>query len=132
MTFTEARLEQAIIDLLATEGIPHTHGATLDRDPATVLIADDLRDYLAQHYATEQITANKIESVIRQLVSPPASDLYKSKKQIMKWVSDGFLLKREDRSQKDIYLQLIDYSESLADLVSHLPPHSLHLRQSVE
>lgn len=26
-------------------------------------------------------------------------------------VSDGFLLKREDRNQKDIYIQLIDYSE---------------------
>jgi hypothetical protein len=29
-------------------------------------------------------------------------------------VSDGFLLKREDRSQKDLYLQLIDYSELVA------------------
>ena len=25
-------------------------------------------------------------------------------------LSDGFILKREDRSQKDIYIQLIDYS----------------------
>ena len=26
------------------------------------------------------------------------------------FVADGFLLKREDRSQKDLYVQLIDYS----------------------
>ena len=32
----------------------------------------------------------------------------------MKLVSDGFLLKREDRSQKDLYIQLIDYSELVA------------------
>jgi type I restriction enzyme R subunit len=25
-------------------------------------------------------------------------------------LSDGFILKREDRNQKDIYIQLIDYS----------------------
>jgi DNA polymerase-3 subunit alpha len=30
----------------------------------------------------------------------------------MKIVSDGFILKREDRSQKDLYIQLIDYSGS--------------------
>ncbi len=41
----------------------------------------------------------------------PASDLYETNKTIMKMVSDGFLLKREDRNQKDIYIQLIDYSE---------------------
>jgi len=29
---------------------------------------------------------------------------------MMRWLSDGFILKREDRSQKDIYIQLIDYS----------------------
>ena len=28
----------------------------------------------------------------------------------MGFVADGFLLKREDRSQKDLYVQLIDYS----------------------
>ena len=28
----------------------------------------------------------------------------------MKLIADGFILKREDRSKKDIYFQLIDYS----------------------
>ena len=32
----------------------------------------------------------------------------------MKLVSDGFLLKREDHTQKDLYIQLIDYSELIA------------------
>jgi type I restriction enzyme R subunit len=46
--------------------------------------------------------------------SEAAADLYESNKAIMKLVSDGFLLKREDRSQKDLYIQLIDYSELVA------------------
>ncbi|MDQ6986838.1 MAG: type I restriction endonuclease [Mariprofundaceae bacterium] len=30
----------------------------------------------------------------------------------MKLVSEGFLLKREDRNKKDLYIQLIDYSDA--------------------
>ena len=43
-----------------------------------------------------------------------AADLYESNKAIMKLVSDGFLLKREDRDQKDLYVQLIDTSDLIA------------------
>jgi type I restriction enzyme R subunit len=40
----------------------------------------------------------------------PASDLYETNKIVMHWVRDGFLLKREDRKQKDLYISLIDYA----------------------
>jgi hypothetical protein len=40
----------------------------------------------------------------------PASDLYESNKTFLKMLSDGFILKREDRNQKDIYIQLINYT----------------------
>lgn len=110
MKFTEERLEQAIIELLAKENIPHVLGDTLSRNPDEVLIQSDLREFLAEQYADDGITANEINAVIRQLTAFPASDLYESNKAIMKLVSDGFLLKREDRNQKDLYIQLIDYS----------------------
>ena len=42
----------------------------------------------------------------------PASDLYGSNKDFMKLLSDGFLLKREDRNQKDLFIQLIDYTHA--------------------
>jgi len=28
----------------------------------------------------------------------------------MRWLADGFILKREDRQQKDVHIGLIDYS----------------------
>ena len=56
----------------------------------------------------------EIESVIKQLEAYSAADLYESNKAIMKLVSDGFLLKREDHTQKDLYIQLIDYSGLVA------------------
>jgi type I restriction enzyme R subunit len=108
--FTEEKLEQAIIALLAEQGYPHYRGDDLNRAPGEVLLKDDLRDYLASRYAGNQITPEEIESVIRKLERLPALDLYDSNKQINKMVSDGFLLKREDRSQKDLYIQLIDYA----------------------
>ena len=113
MSFNEAKLEQAIIDLLAQQGYPHFTGDSIARaSNSEVLIKDDLRQFLAAQYAADHITSSEIESVIQQLDSLPALDLYDSNKTIHKRVADGFLLKRErsKQSQKDLYIQLIDYS----------------------
>ena len=112
MKFTEEQLEKTIIHLLGDQGYPHTPGTAIPRTPQDVLIKDDLRRFLADRYQADQITASEIDSVIRQLETLPASDLYDSNKQFCKWLSDGLLLKREDRDQKDLYIQLIDYAES--------------------
>jgi len=114
MKFTEAQLEAAIIELLGEAGYPHLLGETIERQPQEVLIKDDLRAFLARQYAKDGITPGEIEVVIHQLEAYSAADLYESNKAIMKLVSDGFLLKREDRDRKDLYLQLIDYSDLIA------------------
>jgi type I restriction enzyme R subunit len=111
MKFTEAKLEEAIISLLGAEDYPHVLGETIEREPSEVLIKGDLRAFLSARYADDGITEGEIESIIRKLETLPSSDLYETNKQIMKMVSDGFLLKREDRSQKDLYVQLIDYRD---------------------
>ena len=110
--FTEEKLEQAIIALLEDQGYPHHKGDTFDRSPGDVLIKADLQHFLASQYSTESITESEIESVIRRLEMLSAADLYDSNKSIHKDVADGFLLKREDRTQKDLYIQLIDYSSA--------------------
>ena len=127
MKFTEAQLEKAFISLLQEEKMTHLAGGEVRKiefnglsEPPTVyghavsekvLIIEDLKNYLRNQYKSENITENEIDSIIRDLDRLPASDLYETNKTIMKMVSDGFLLKREDRNQKDIYIQLIDYSE---------------------
>jgi len=113
MSFNEAKLEQAIIELLGQQGYPHFTGESLQRGSnSEVLLKDDLRQFLAAQYAADNITPGEIESVIQQLESLPALDLYDSNKTIHKRLADGFLLKREhsQQSQKDLYIQLIDYS----------------------
>ncbi len=111
--FTEEKLEQAIIALLADQGYPHHKGESISRQQLTeVLIKTDLHAFLAHQYSSDKITEGEINSVIRRLETLNPADLYDSNKTICKLVSDGFLLKREDRSQKDLYIQLIDYSKA--------------------
>jgi type I restriction enzyme, R subunit len=118
--FSEAALEEAIIELLGKEGYPYVKGDTITREPGQVLLHADLRAFLTKQYAADHITPQEIEAVINQLEAYSAADLYESNKAIMKLVCDGFLLKREDHTQKDLYIQLIDYSE----LVAFREPHS--------
>ena len=109
LKFTEAKLEQAIIELLGEQGFTHVLGETLVRkNNEQVLITDDLRHYLASQYQADDITASEIDSIIRQLATLPATDLYDSNKTFCHWLSNGFLFKREDRNKKDLYIELID------------------------
>ena len=110
MKFTEEKLEQAFIEVLENEGFPHCLGNTLSRADNEVLIEEDLKNYLLSRYAKEQLTEIETQSIILQLKSLSSSDLYESNKKIMRWLADGFILKREDRQQKDIHIELIDYS----------------------
>lgn len=127
MKFTESQLEKVFINLLEEEKMIHLVGAQVRQtehdglsEPMTayghlvsekVLLTEDLKAYLKTNYATENITDIEIDSIVRDLERLPSSDLYESNKVIMKMVGDGFLIKREDRNQKDFYVQLIDYSE---------------------
>lgn len=110
-SFNEAALEQAIVDLLAKQDIQHVHGESMLRDTTTVLLTDDLRWNLKERYAGDGITDGEVDSIIRELDGLPASDLYESNRVINRKISDGFLLKREDRNKKDLFIELIDYSE---------------------
>lgn len=128
MKFTEAQLEQAFIHLLQQEEMQHVLGNDLRKTEGNmvaesranygyiatekVLIEEDLRTFLTMQYREEGITRSEIDGIIRELEQLPASDLYESNKIFMKKLSDGFLLKREDRTQKDIFIQFIDYSEA--------------------
>ena len=126
MKFTEAKLEEAFIELLAGQEMKYVHGTDIRlpeqgnlQEPNVsyghyvseeVLIRADLETFLLNQYQEEGITLEEVHLIISDLEKLPASDLYESNKLFMKWLSDGFVLKREDPNQKDIFIQLIDYS----------------------
>lgn len=109
MKFTEEKLEKAFIELLGNEGFSHRLGNTITRAEDEVLIEVDLLNYLLSKYESKQLSVTEAKSIALQLKSLPTSDLYESNKTILRWLSDGFILKREDRNQKDILIELIDY-----------------------
>lgn len=118
MKFTEAQLEASIIQLLEEQGHPHIMGEQIVRKPTDVLLKEDLRAYLFSKYAKDDITKGEVDSIVKLLETLPASNLYESNKTFCKWLSDGFLLKREtvaaeqQASKKDLYIQLIDYDDA--------------------
>lgn len=111
MKFTEDQLEQGFVELLGQEDFPHVLGRNIVRSEEEVLIKEDLKAFLLSQYKADNLTESEAHQIIRQLEIYSSSDLYESNKAIMKMVSDGFTFKREDRSQKDIWIYLIDYSE---------------------
>ncbi|WP_372934220.1 HsdR family type I site-specific deoxyribonuclease, partial [Mariniphaga sediminis] len=110
MKFTEEKLEKAFVELLENENFPHFHGGSIARAADEVLIEEDLLKYLLTKYHSKHLTPIEAKSIVLQLKTLPSSDLYESNKTIMRWLSDGFILKREDRNQKDIHIELIDYN----------------------
>jgi type I restriction enzyme R subunit len=108
--FTEAKLEEVFCELLAGQGYPHQLGNTLARAPEEVLLEADLRDFLLAHYKAEGLTPVEANAIVRQLRAIPASDLYESNKAVMRLLADGFIIKRDDPGQKDIWVQLLDYA----------------------
>ncbi|SHL81468.1 type I site-specific deoxyribonuclease, HsdR family [Fibrobacter sp. UWOV1] len=109
MAFKEADLEKVFIDLLVQEGCKYVPGEAIDRGEGEVLIEQDLRDYLYRRYDSEGITENEIRSVVLQLRNLSASALYESNKKFCSWLSDGFMLKRENPKDKDILIELLDF-----------------------
>jgi len=123
MKFTEETLEQAVIELFGEVDIPHHHGETIHKEMSDVLLRDDLCAFLQNRYAGVGITQNEIDSILRKLDLYPSSALYESNRDIIRLIADGFTLKREDRSQKDIYIELLDFetaSNNIFKIVNQL------------
>ena len=108
--FNEHALELSIMELLQDEGYSYISGDALSRDLSDVLLADDLRQYLHDRYASEGITDSEIDGMILNLRSISGT-IYEANKAVYKLLCDGFILNREDRSQKDLYINLIDFDE---------------------
>jgi len=111
MKFTESQLEEAFIQLLGEQGYPYTRGDELSRAEEEVLIKGDLERFLKEQYRADHITEEEVNSIVRQLEKLPASDLYASNKSILKWITDGFVFKRDDHHEKDMLVQLIDFKQ---------------------
>lgn len=110
MTFNEHALEMSIMELFEGEGYEHLVGNDIHREKSEVLLVDDLKNYLYTRYGPDGITPSEVESIILMLRSASGT-VYETNKAISKMITDGFIFNREDRSQKDLFIQLLDFDE---------------------
>ena len=107
--FSEAVLEQAIIDKFISEGYEHVSGDDLHRELTDVLIEEDLSAFLAAKYAPQGITGSEISSIIRSLRYASALPVYSANRSMFLRMVEGETFVREDRSAKDFHLRLLDF-----------------------
>lgn len=107
--FSEAVLEHAIIDKFISEGYDYVSGDDLHRELTDVLIEKDLSAFLAAKYANENITQSEIASIVRNLRYASALPVYSANRNMFSRMVEGETFVREDRSQKDFHLRLIDF-----------------------
>ncbi|MBQ9873162.1 MAG: type I restriction endonuclease subunit R [Thermoguttaceae bacterium] len=107
--FSEAVLEQAIIDKFLAEGYEHVSGDDLHRELTDVLIEEDLATFLAAKYAPEGITRSEIDSIIRSLRHASPLPTYRANHNMFLRMTEGETFVREDRDAKDFHLRLLDF-----------------------
>ena len=106
--FNEHALEMSIMELFKDEGYIHLNGSQIHRERTEVLLQDDLKQYLYNRYAKDGITPSEVDGILLMLRNISGT-LYEANKAFYKMLCDGFILNREDRTQKDIYIELIDF-----------------------
>lgn len=107
-SFNEHSLEMAIMELFQDEGYLYLNGEQIHRERSEVLLTDDLRQYLLNRYAKDGLTTTEVGGILLRLKAISGT-IYEANKTFCKLLCDGFILNREDRTQKDLYIQLVDY-----------------------
>ena len=98
------------MELFQDEGYLYMNGEQIHRERSEVLLTDDLRQYLLNRYAKDGLTATEVDGILLRLKAISGT-IYEANKTFCKLLCDGFILNREDRTQKDLYIQLVDYDQ---------------------
>lgn len=106
--FNEHALELSIMELFRDEGYIYLNGEQIHREVSEVLLVEDLKQYLFNRYAKDGIMPSEVDSIVLKLRSISGT-LYEANKAVYKLICNGFTFNREDRTQKDLYIQLVDF-----------------------
>ena len=108
MSFDEHALELSIIELFEKQGYAHIAGSEIHHDKRDVLLEDVLRNFLLFKYSSLNLTQNEITTVVNSIKNI-SSSLYDENKAVLEIIHKGITLRRDDQTQKDVLIHLIDY-----------------------
>ena len=109
MVFTEADLENLIVEKIKGLDYEYVHGNNLERTDEDILLESDLREFLHNRYKDDDITDEEINSIILSLKAYSSADIYDANKRTFIKMVDGESFIRFDRKKKDFHLQLFDF-----------------------
>lgn len=110
--FDEAVLEEAIMNLLEEKGYQHYIGDEIHKEKESFLLEEDLKKFLLNNY---DISINEANQIIKDIKTIEKLPLYEANKKFSKLLSDGFDFKRENPSDKDLHIYLINYDKDKID-----------------
>lgn len=109
--FYESDYEEAFITLLQQNGWQYTFGDNLHRHYDQTLIEDDMRAYLQNRYASENLTPNEVDAIIANLRNIGETSLYLTLRQTFITYRDGFEFQRHN-SDKTLWIDYLDFTSS--------------------
>ena len=130
--FTEAELEQAIIELFTVQGYTYVHGGNIHRQYEDILLLDDLRSFLTARYATENLSDVEIQKIINKLNLINATPLYIGNREAFWLVNEGVDLIRDDISKVALHVDYIDFDHpenNIFKVVNQYSVQGEHLRR---
>ena len=104
--FNEASLETAIIESLQNQNYEYVKGDDIHKELSDVLLREDFRNFMMLN---NDLTEFEVNSLLRRLDNYTNADLYASNKEIMNLITEGLIIKREDKTKQDLYINFIDY-----------------------
>lgn len=130
--FTEAELEQAIIELFTVQGYTYVHGGNIHRQYEDILLLDDLRSFLTARYAAENLSDVEIQKIINKLNLINATPLYIGNREAFWLVNEGVDLIRDDISKVALHVDYIDFDHpenNIFKVVNQYSVQGEHLRR---
>ena len=100
------------MELFEQQGYSYVNGETIHKELSEVLLKDDLRMYLMDRYADEEITPLEVERIIARLTTDNGTPLYQQNAQTYRLMTEGFAIKREDASLPDLFVEVIDFNNT--------------------
>ena len=109
--FTEAELEEAIIDLFRQENYAYVNGESIHRQYEDILLTDDLRAYLSDRYQSAGLSDAEMKKIINKLSLINSTPLYLGSREAFRLVNEGFDLARDDITKVALHIDYINYDE---------------------
>ncbi|MCJ0929513.1 type I restriction endonuclease [Acinetobacter lwoffii] len=106
MTFTEDKLEQAIINIFLKNNIGVINGKDVTEKVSPVLF-DDLNNYLNENY---DLTFSELNRLHHEVFYSSNLGVYNFNKNFMNKISNGFLFSRDDKKKPSIFIEFFNYN----------------------